>query len=257
MDLTGSLPEAHERASLSAFDLANKIETNWNTPNPANSNPPKSSNSALPKNFPFELEFIGMYELVLASESPRRRQLLQEAGFSFHILPVKVSEIPQKNLNVDEQIVDIARQKADACISTHKLLNSQRYLVLSSDTEVVVNDSTLGKPVDKSQSLQFLDLLSGRIHEVKTALYLVLLPEGKVISHIETTKVEFFSLTPEQKSEYASSSEPYDKAGGYAIQGEAKKFIKNIDGDLQNVIGLPVKAFKTILEREKISLKKI
>lgn len=197
-----------------------------------------------------------MYELVLASESPRRRQLLQEAGFSFHVLPVKVSEIPQKNLNVDEQIIDIARQKAEACIAHHNLLNSKNYLVLSSDTEVVINNSTLGKPRDKNQSLEFLDLLSGKIHEVKTAIYLVLLPEHKVLSHIETTHVEFFELSKAEKLAYANSLEPYDKAGGYAIQGEAKKFIKKIEGDLQNVIGLPVSALQKLLHHEKITLVK-
>ncbi len=186
-------------------------------------------------------------KLILASESPRRKHILEEAGFKFQILPVKVSEIPQKNLNIDEQVIDIARRKAEAWLEQHNSLISQDLLVLTADTLVILDGEALGKPVDKNQARQFLDRLSGRVHEVKTAMTFIFLPQKEFKYHIETTRVEFKNLSIEEIENYISTDEPYDKAGAYGLQGEGRKFIHQIHGEYNNVIGLPLEAFKKII----------
>lgn len=115
--------------------------------------------------------------LILASESPRRKDLLARAGFFFHVFSVKVSENLEKNLTVDEQILTIARRKADASLRSYKSLKNEPFLMLAADTMVVLNGEPLGKPSGPDQAFDYLTRLSGRVHEVKTAVVLV---EGPV-----------------------------------------------------------------------------
>jgi septum formation protein len=198
-----------------------------------------------------------MYQLVLASESPRRKQLLQNAGFVFDVLPVKVSEIPDKNLNIDAQILDIAGRKAKAAFALLKSNSDKPFVLLTADTMVVYHNQTLGKPRNHEEAYEFLKLLSGKTHEVKTGLYLVESTGAKEVSHIETSRVSFRNLSDDEIWTYIQSGEPMDKAGAYAIQGLGGKFVKKFEGDYDNVVGLPVKAFANLLAKMKWQVKRV
>lgn len=197
-----------------------------------------------------------MYQFVLASESPRRRQLLENAGFVFSVHPVKVSETPDKNLNIDEQILDIAGRKARAGFSSFRSTSSSPFLLLSADTMVVFQDEALGKPANEDEAFQFLRRMSGKTHFVKTALCLVESLHEETLSQIETSEVTFRSLTDDEIWSYIKTGEPMDKAGAYAIQGLGSKFVANYKGDFNNVVGLPVAALTEILARKKWRVEK-
>jgi septum formation protein len=188
-----------------------------------------------------------MYELILVSQSPRRRELLTNSGFKFQHDTVKVSEIIDENLNLDEAIIKIARQKAQAYIDSHNSLKSQRVLLLSADTLVVFKEQVLGKPKNKNQAREFLSLLSGETHSVKTGLCVYDFYSGKFISGLETTKITFKKLSDQDITDYINSGEPMDKAGAYGIQGAGGKFVASREGDYENVVGLPINLFKKIV----------
>jgi septum formation protein len=204
-------------------------------------------------------------ELVLASESPRRKDLLARAGFSFHVFSVKVSENLEKNLtsklSLDEQILWIARRKAEASVRAYKPLKNQPFLILAADTLVILDGKALGKPENSDQAFQFLKELSGRTHEVKTAVVLVEGPVSpdvgienlkmgqplKLSQKVETTTVHFRHLSDREIREYIESGEPMDKAGAYGIQGLGGAFVEKIVGPFDNVVGLPVDTVKKML----------
>ncbi|HEY1079810.1 MAG TPA: Maf family protein [Bdellovibrio sp.] len=188
-----------------------------------------------------------MTPLVLASESPRRRELLTEAGFVFDVVPVKVSEIPNKNLNVNEQILDIARRKARAAFAHLKSSRTGPFRVLSADTEVIFGDAPLGKPQDADDAYRILKLLSGKFHEVITAVCIIDSTSTKELSQSETTQVHFRKLTDDEIWTYIKTGEPMDKAGAYGIQGQGRKFIDRFEGPFDNVVGLPVDLVKKML----------
>lgn len=191
---------------------------------------------------------MGMLKLVLASQSPRRKELLEKAGFSPLVLPVKLSETPDKNLSLNDQILKIARDKGLACLEEYKYLKNGNYLVLSADTVVCVDDSFLGKPENHEQARQFLTQLSGRSHEVKTAVFLSNCKKNQQVEWLVTTKVYFRNLTSTEIENYIQTDEPFDKAGGYGIQGLAGAFVEKIEGSFSNVVGLPV---ETVVEKIK------
>jgi septum formation protein len=201
------------------------------------------------------------HRLVLASESPRRKDLLQKAGFFFHVFSVKVSENLEKNLTVDEQILQIARRKAEASFQAYKPSKQEHFLILSADTMVIVDGVPLGKPKDEKQAAEFLGLLSGRDHEVKTA---VVLMEGssnsrdrlKMKHGVQTTRVFFRPLGDREILEYITSGEPMDKAGAYGIQGAGGNFVEKIVGSFDNVVGLPMELVKNLLQEGGWKLKK-
>ncbi|WP_374034740.1 nucleoside triphosphate pyrophosphatase [Bdellovibrio bacteriovorus] len=187
--------------------------------------------------------------LILASESPRRKQLLSEAGFSFDVVPVKVSEIPNKNLNVNDQILDIARRKASAALPLLKSSRTDAFIVLCADTEVIFEGAPLGKPADRQDAYRILKLLSGKYHEVITAVCLVESSTGKEVSQTETTKIYFRELTDDEIWTYIDTGEPMDKAGAYGIQGQGGKFVDHFEGPFDNVVGLPVELVKNLLSK--------
>lgn len=199
--------------------------------------------------------------LVLASESPRRKTLLEEAHFSFRVFSVKVSENLEKNLNVDDQIKAIAMRKARAAFESYKSLKSEGFLLLSADTMVVLNGQALGKPENKTQAQAMLMQLSGQKHQVKTALCLV---EGskdqdgivKLLVDLETTDVYFKTISEKEIQDYIATEEPMDKAGSYGIQGLGGKFVEKIVGPYDNVVGLPVDLLKKMLKDGKWNLQK-
>lgn len=189
-------------------------------------------------------------KLILASESPRRKDLLLKAGFSFHVFSVKVSESLEKNLTVDEQILKIAHRKAMASLETYKPLKDETFLILAADTMVVLDGEPLGKPQDMNQAIDYLRRLSGHTHQVKTA---VILMEGNpqcpnLRQGLETTEVTFRPLSEKEIQEYVATGEPMDKAGAYGIQGAAGQFVEKIKGPFDNVVGLPIELVHKLLK---------
>ena len=176
--------------------------------------------------------------LILASASPRRAELLRAAGIEVDVRPADVDESVSSGEAPEPYASRVAFAKARAI--------SQQVpdrFVLGADTVVVVDDHILGKPTDSADARQMLRLLSGRRHVVITAVALIRsagLPGEIVDRGIERTTVEFAALSNDEIDWYAATSEPMDKAGGYAIQGLASRFATRIDGSYSNVVGLPV-----------------
>ncbi len=192
------------------------------------------------------------YELILASESPRRRQLLEEVGFQLTVHPTKISENLEKNLKIDDQIIDLARRKARAAISELKKddkFQNRPALILAADTMVIHSDTPLGKPRDENDALTILRRLSGSEHFVKTAFAIINNLSQIEITHIEQTKVLFRKLTDAEIRSYIATGEPLDKAGAYGIQGLGGDFVLRYEGSLSNVIGLPVEIVLELLTK--------
>ena len=196
-----------------------------------------------------------MYQLVLASESPRRKQLLEKAGFNFRVCPSKISEILDKSLNVNEQILDLARQKARTVFSSLKSSMKEPYLVLGSDTEVIFEGKILGKPSDPDDAYRILRSLSGNQHTVITALCMIESLHGQESSEYELSQVIFKTLSDEKIWSYIQSGDPMDKAGAYGIQGPGRELIDHFEGTLENIMGLPVERMKTILQKNSWKIK--
>ena len=174
--------------------------------------------------------------LLLASASPRRRELLRNAGFDFDVQASQIVEEMKPGERPEEFARRAAREKA-----MHVAASSPPgRLVLGADTVVVVDGETLGKPSDPVNAARMLRLLSGRTHQVHTGVCLVRAPdEVKALEH-ETTLVTFRELDEEEIRSYVESGEPMDKAGAYGVQGLASKFVTRISGCYSNVVGLPL-----------------
>jgi septum formation protein len=170
--------------------------------------------------------------LVLASKSPRRQQILRDAGIPFVVRSADVPEQRRPSESPADYVRRLAREKAFAVT----MLAGE--IVLGADTVVVVDGEVLEKPVDANDAMRMLELLSGREHEVITGI--CLRSETSLIVDIATTRVRFASLTRQEMEAYVASGEPMDKAGGYAIQGLAAKFVDRVEGSYSNVVGLPV-----------------
>lgn len=181
-----------------------------------------------------------MRSVFLASESPRRRDLLQKAGVSFRVFPVKVSEFPQENLNCGEQILDIAQRKSRAALDLLKEKETKAFVVISADTEVVFENRLTGKPQSKIQAIEMLQRLSGKTHLVQTGVSLRFWPEDLHVQHLETTEVQFKKLSLDEIQTYVETGAPMDKAGAYGIQDEGRNFVENYRGSFENIVGLPI-----------------
>lgn len=171
--------------------------------------------------------------LVLASRSPRRAEILRAAGIPFTVRAAEVDETPLPGERPETYVRRIARAKAFAVEA------APGEIVLGADTTVVAGSAMLGKPVDAADARRMLALLSGRSHEVLTGICLRR-ENAELVEDWAATRVWFTDLTGREIEEYAASGEPMDKAGGYAIQGLASKFIERVDGCYFNVVGLPV-----------------
>ncbi len=188
-----------------------------------------------------------MRTLILASQSPRRKELLEKAGFIFSVHSIQISEIPNKNLSLAMQIEDLAKQKAQALVESGKYPKLNNILLLSADTLVILDGQVLGKPKDLNQSREYLENLSGRKHSVITAVCLMdLKTKTEVVAH-EEAFVKFHKLSEVQISKYVASGDGMDKAGAYGIQTLEEGFIEKIEGNIDNVMGLPVKLVEKIL----------
>jgi septum formation protein len=190
--------------------------------------------------------------LVLASASPRRQELLRNAGIPFTVCPANISEQPLARESPRDCAERLAREKARA---TLRLQPGK--LVLGADTIVVVNGEILGKPRDEADAQRMLRLLSGRTHQVITGVCLVGEPlrtgnqglrTGFEDVRSETTLVTMNILTDDDIHSYIRTGEPMDKAGAYAIQGIASRWIPYIEGDYFNVVGLPVALVRKMLQ---------
>ena len=171
--------------------------------------------------------------LVLASASPRRQELLRNAGIPFEVQPAHINEDPLPGESAKDCAERLAREKALAVASQHP-----HDVVLGADTVVTVDNQLLGKPTNTADAARMLRLLSGRKHQVITGVCLAF--NGHISVASETTQVTVNELTEKEIADYIASGEPMDKAGGYAIQGIASRWIPRIEGDYFNVVGLPV-----------------
>ena len=183
--------------------------------------------------------------LILASASPRRRDLLRNAGFDFEVRPGQIVE----EIQPGELPEDFARRAAQEKALQIAASSPRGGLVLGADTVVVIGGQTLGKPSDPQDAARMLRLLSGRTHQVHTGICLVRAPDRVEALKHETTLVTFRELDEEEIRQYVESGEPSDKAGAYAIQGLASRFVTRISGCYSNVVGLPVAAVYEILKK--------
>jgi len=175
--------------------------------------------------------------LVLASASPRRAELLRAAGIEFDVMPSEVNETIDPEETPDGYVRRVAQQKAEAVMP-----RAQGRVILGADTVVVVDNQVLGKPADEEAARGMLRLLSGREHLVLSAVCLIdpRAESTRTQTSVARTRVEFAPLSDEEINWYAASGEPLDKAGAYAVQGLASRFVTRIDGSYSNVVGLPV-----------------
>ena len=172
---------------------------------------------------------------ILASASPRRQELLAIAGVEFSCQPADIDESVHVGEAADIYVQRMAREKA-AVVALRQVGAS--YCVLAADTSVVIDGDVLGKPADYGEAMAYLSRLSGRRHQVITAVCLQ--SEAGVSTHSEKTTVQFVQLSQKQCEAYVATDEPWDKAGAYAIQGLGAAFVERIEGSYSNVVGLPL-----------------
>jgi len=175
-------------------------------------------------------------KLILASSSPRRAQILRDAGISFTVLSSAVDETPYPHETPQQMVQRLADAKAELVAA--RAVGSS--IVIAADTVVVIDNQILGKPRSTDEARHMLEMLSGRTHSVITGVSLIRLPEMERRQFVETTLVHFAHLSSEDLSRYLATGEPFDKAGAYAIQGHAGRYIPRIEGCYFNVVGLPI-----------------
>lgn len=183
-----------------------------------------------------------MIRYVLASASPRRRELLGQTGIQFEISPAQGDEIITKTAPheiVEELSLAKASEVAEAYDDKYK---NDTIVIIGADTVVAYGGEIMGKPKDESDAANMLTRLQGGVHQVYTGVTLAILNGGKreIVTFHEKTNVEMYPMTQEQIRAYVATGEPADKAGAYAIQGKCAVYIKGINGDYNNVVGLPI-----------------
>ena len=180
-------------------------------------------------------------KVILASQSPRRKELLKYLFDDFDIITSNIDEKCDASYPIDKRPELFAVMKGKNISGKY-----QDSLVISADTMVLIDDIALGKPNSKEEAFAMISLLSGRTHKVITGVYIAY--KGKSISFSSETLVEFYKLSNEEIFQYISTDECVDKAGAYGIQGKAATFVKSINGDYFNVVGLPIGAINNVLK---------
>lgn len=191
-----------------------------------------------------------MNQIILASGSPRRKELLEQIGLEFEICPAKGEEIITKTIP-EEVVMELSKQKAEevaGMVSAYgenhsELTTPQDILVIGADTVVAYDGQILGKPKDREHAMEMLRMLSGHTHSVYTGVTCVFIDKkGRCGEHIfyEKTDVTMYPMTENEIQRYVDTGEPMDKAGSYGIQGRCAIHVKEIRGDYNNVVGLPV-----------------
>lgn len=177
-----------------------------------------------------------MKHIILASASPRRKEILELADLDFDIMPSDAEEITTKT-EPKEVVMELATIKAKDIYEK----SDKKSLIIGADTVVAYKGQILGKPKDEEDAARMLEMLSGQTHEVYTGVCVI--EDGETKTFFEETKVTFYEITKEQIRKYIKTGEPMDKAGSYGIQGKAAVFIKEIKGDYYNVVGFPIARF--------------
>jgi len=203
------------------------------------------------------------YDFILASASPRRREILSAGGYEFTVMPSDVEE-PELDAPPGEMVMKLARLKAEACAAMLESESTQnsgeipegcesasgkvktdsknRKLIIGSDTLVFLDNTRMGKPADKDEWIDFIRRMSGRKHSVITGVALVF--DGRCETFYSETEVTVDEMTEAEIMQYVDYGEDMDKAGGYAIQGKFAKFIPSIEGEYNNVVGFPIAMFR-------------
>lgn len=189
-------------------------------------------------------------KIILASQSPRRRDLMNLGRFEYEILISDSEEIFDKNLTVEEQSKKVALEKAKIIFD-----NTQGdRTIIGADTIVVKNDEILGKPKDRQDAIRMLKMLQGDVHEVLTSIAVLIEKDGeyKEINEVIKTKIYVRPMDNNEIYRYIENTNPYDKAGAYAIQGEFALYVEKIEGSYTSVIGLPIDRIYEILKENEI-----
>lgn len=177
-----------------------------------------------------------MKHIILASASPRRKEILELADLKFDVMPSDAQEITTKTAP-NEVVMELASIKAKDIYKK----SEKQSMIVGADTVVAYQGQILGKPTDKADAKRMLTMLSGQTHEVYTGVCVI--EDGKTKTFYEETKVTFYEISDEQINHYIKTGEPMDKAGSYGIQEKAAVFIKGIEGDYYNVVGFPIARF--------------
>jgi len=178
-------------------------------------------------------------KLILASASPRRAEILRNAGFEFEVRPAHVDETILPNEQAQDYVKRLAETKAKGIAELASQQEGGGYVV-GADTVVVIETQIFGKPADADDARRMLRHLSGKSHEVLTGMALLRAADRQVNTNVERTRVEFLPLSEKDIEDYIATAEPFDKAGAYGIQGVGSRFISRIEGCYFNVMGLPV-----------------
>ena len=184
--------------------------------------------------------------VILASQSPRRIELLKTVIKNFRVVPSKIEELCDKDLSPEENAIFLGRKKATWVAKQHP-----HNLVIGADTMVVLKNEIIGKPSDAENARQILRQLSGQEHKVITGVAVV---HSKIFSAASISHVRIKALTPNVINSYVESGEPMDKAGAYAIQGEGSFLVESFSGSYSNIIGLPVDLLKDLLKKSNFSI---
>ena len=175
-------------------------------------------------------------KLILASASARRAEILRDAGYHFTVLSSAVDETPFPGESPNDLVLRLANAKGE--LAAARAVGPA--ILIAADTEVVLDGHIFGKPRSSDDARRMLEKLSGRTHSVLTGVALIRLPDAERLSFVETTLVQFAPLSEEEITRYLGTGEPHDKAGGYAIQGYAARYVPRIEGCYFNVVGLPL-----------------
>jgi septum formation protein len=176
-----------------------------------------------------------MKKIILASTSPRRRELLEKTGIVFEIVPSSYEEDVSLNMSPAELVIFLSKGKAEDVSN-----KNPGAVIIGADTIIAFDNKVLGKPHTKENAKETLSMLGGKKHSVVTGFTIIEKSANKSVSKAVETKVYFKNLTDKEIEDYINTGEPLDKAGAYAIQGIGKKLIEKIEGDYSNVMGLPV-----------------
>jgi len=185
-----------------------------------------------------------MKQLILASQSPRRKSLLAQLGYEFTTQPADIDESVRGNESATDYVIRLAEEKAQKIFINLPVQQQVKSIVLGSDTSVVIDGHILGKPADEDECITTLQRLENKEHRVLTAISVITHDElnqnNKIISQLVETKVQFKALSLDEIKRYWSTGEPCDKAGSYAIQGIGGQFVTTIKGSYSAVVGLPL-----------------
>ncbi len=185
-----------------------------------------------------------MHEILLASGSPRRRELFTEAGLNFEVVSVDVDETPNEK-EPEKVAQELSRRKAIA--ADREPASGRNKVIVAADTVVIHNGKVLGKPKDEADAVRMLTELSGAVHDVITGVT-ILTPGREEVTFSQRTRVRFRPLSEEEIRDYVATGEPMDKAGAYGIQGLGGRLVEGIDGDFNNVVGFPIDRFLAIMK---------